>query len=201
MTRAVAIRARKGDGGAGPQGRLLVLTGDPGTGKSTLCRRVAQAGREAGLVIRGVVGVDGPDGVAVDARGGVRRWQEDLRSGERIPLGRMATPEEVAAGERRWQLDEAALERCSRILKQACPADLLVIDEVGPLELELGQGMLPGVRRALPGPYGVALVVVRPWLVERFKEAFPSPRSEIVDVREAGVLGRLTAAIVAREPP
>ena len=56
------------------------------------------------------------------------------------------------------------------------------------------------MRAALSGRYGAALVVVRPWLVERFAELFPAPRPEVVDVQESDALGRLLAAVVARGP-
>lgn len=185
-------RARGRD--AGPSGRLLVLTGEPGSGKSTCCRHVVRAAREAGLVVRGVVADDEPAG------GATRRRLEDLRSGERFLLARAARPEAIAAGAPRWTLSDAALDRCDAILARACPADLLVIDEIGPVELVQRRGTLAGVRRALSGPYGVALVVVRPWLVPRFGEQFPSPAPEVVDVREAGALGRLLATVVEKEP-
>jgi nucleoside-triphosphatase THEP1 len=194
MMPAATLQDGVEDPEAGPHGRLLVVTGDSGSGKSTLCRQVARAAREAGLSAHGVAGSDQP------GDGRVTRWQEDLRSGQRVLLGRMATPEAIAAGASRWDLDDAALDWCGRILTEACPADLLVIDEVGPLELEHGRGILKGARRALSGRYGVALVVVRPRLVGPFTELFASPPPKVIDVREVGVLGRLTAAILAREP-
>jgi len=184
----------KAAAGAQSRGRLLVLTGEPGSGKSTRCRQVARAAREAALVVHGVVGTD------ETAAGGVERWLEDLRSGERILLGRMATPEAIAAGAPRWALDDAALERCDAILRAACPADLLVIDEVGPIELLQQRGAATGVRHALTGPYDVALVVVRPSLVPRFLELFPELSAEVVEVLDDSVFGRLAAAVIAREP-
>jgi nucleoside-triphosphatase THEP1 len=171
--------------------RLIVLTGDPGSGKSTHCRQVVLAAREAGLTVRGIVGIDETEAC------GVKRWQEDAGSGKQLLLGRTASPEEILAGAPRWELDDAALEQCSRILMSACPADVLVIDEVGPVELLHRRGMLAGVRHALACQYGLALVVVRPDLVPRFTELFPLPRAEVVDVREAGALQRLTAAAVS----
>ena len=181
-------------GTARPRGRLLVLTGEPGSGKSTQCRRVARAAREAGLAVRGVVATD------VQVAGGSERWLEDLRGGERILLGRMATPEMIAAGAPRWTLEDTALEQCDAILRAACPADLLVIDEVGPVELLQQRGSMMGVRHALSGLYDVALVVVRPSLVPRFLELFPDPPAEVLDVQDVGVLGRLVAAVIVREP-
>jgi nucleoside-triphosphatase len=193
MTLAAVARDGVGAPGEDPRKRLIVVTGDPGTGKSTRCRQVARAAREAGRVVRGYVGTDEPDG------GGVKRWLEDLQSGERALLGRMATPEAIAAGAPRWILESSTLARCSRVLEEACPADLLVIDEVGPLELVEERGAMEGVRQALAGDYDVALVVVRPWLVGRFLERFPGPRPEIVDAREANAYGRLARAVLVKE--
>jgi nucleoside-triphosphatase len=184
---------RPGGRGAGP-GRLFVLTGGPGAGKSTRCRQVVRAAREAGLVVRGVVQADEP------VPGGVERRLEDLRTGARFLLGRAAPPEAVAAGVPRWTLEDAALERCAAILHAACPADLLVIDEVGPLELVHDRGAMAGVRAALAGPCDIALVVVRPWLVRRFRQVFPEPAADVIDVCEEGAFGRLLAAIVVRPP-
>jgi nucleoside-triphosphatase THEP1 len=185
-------QGRRGD--VAPRGRLLVLTGQPGSGKTTRCRQLVQEARGAGLAVRGIVTID------EHAAAGVMRWTEDLRTGERILLGRKAPAGETALGGPRWSLDEAALERCDAILTSACPADLLVIDEVGPVELLHRRGALAGVRRALSGTYDVAVVVVRPWLVPRFTELFPEPDAEVVNVRDTGVLGRLLAAVIVREP-
>ena len=174
-----------------PYGRLVVLTGEPGSGKTHRCREVVTAARAAGVVVRGAV--------TVDERGdaGVERWLEDLRGGERMLLGRMASPQAIASGGPRWLLSEAALDWCNAFLSEACPADLLIVDEVGPVELIHKRGALAGVRCALAGPYGVAVVVVRPWLVPRFQELFPYPPAEVVDVGEADDLAETIVAAAA----
>lgn len=181
-------------GDAGRRGRVIVLTGEPASGKSTLCREVVRAAREAGLVVRGIVTGDAP------AADGAERWLEDLRNGRRTLLGRTAPPQDVAAGAPRWRLRDAALAWSDAVLGEACPTDLLVVDEVGPLELVQQRGTLPGVRRALAGPYDVALVVVRSGLVARFRQLLPGPPPEVVEARAAGALERLLAAVLAREP-
>jgi nucleoside-triphosphatase THEP1 len=176
-----------------PRGRVLVLSGLPGSGKTTRCRELVREARGAGLVVRGVITVD------EWAPAGVKRWMEDLRGGERTLLGRKAAAGETALGASRWSLDIEGLARCDAILKSACPADLLVIDEVGPVELLHQRGALAGVRSALQGPFDVAVVVVRPWLVPRFLQLFPDLPAEVVDVRAPGVMGKLLAAALVRE--
>ena len=177
-----------------PRRRLFVLTGLPGAGKTTRCRQLVEESRAAGLVVRGVVTVDEWDAE------GVGRWLEDLRSGERVLLGRKTQPGETAVDAPSWTLEDSALDRCNQILSDACPADLLVIDEVGPVELLHRRGSLRGVSHALSGSYGVAVVVVRPWLVPRFRELFPDPSTEVVDVRDSGSLAEVIAAVAAGEP-
>lgn len=167
-------------GGAAPARRVLVVTGSPGEGKTTRCRRLVQEARGAGLMVRGVLTFDTPDGTSVV------RWLEDLGSGERMVLGRKAPLGQTAVGAPRWSLDEAALARCEAILMGACPTDVLVIDEVGPVELLHQRGSLAGVVQALQGPYGVAIVVVRPWLVSRFLKIVPDGRATVLHARDDG---------------
>jgi nucleoside-triphosphatase THEP1 len=176
-----------------PRSRLVVLTGLPGAGKTTRCRQLVRDARDAGLVVRGVVTAD------ACGTAGVERWLEDLRSGERVLLGRKAQPGETVAGSPLWMLEDSALERCNEILRDACPTDLLVIDEVGPVELLQRRGSLTGVCHALSGPYVAAVVVVRPWLVPRFRELLPDPSTEVVDVRDSGGLAELVASVAAGE--
>jgi nucleoside-triphosphatase THEP1 len=172
-------------------GDVLVLTGTTGSGKSTCCRTLAQAARAAGLRVHGLTTT-----VEV-ADGGAERWVEDLNGGERRLLGRPTSPEAIAAGSPRWQLSDAALAWSDVILRAACPTDLLIIDEVGPVELLHRRGVLAGVEHAMTGPYRLAVVVVRPWLVPRFRQLFPTPPAELVDVVDTATLEARLAGLVA----
>jgi len=113
--------------------RLVALVGPPGCGKTTVCARLAEAARARGLRVAGILS----PGAEGDAAGRRARVVLDLATGEARPLGRrVARPE---GGH--WDLDEGALawgEHAARA--HADGADLLVVDELGPLELVEGRG-------------------------------------------------------------
>nr|NIO68125.1 hypothetical protein [Anaerolineae bacterium] len=91
----------------------------------------------------------------------------DVGSGERWPLAR--TDQELG-GPRvgPYSFDPAALDRALKVLRRAISArcDLLMVDEIGPLELEQDQGFAP-ILDLLPveGPTHT-LIVVRPALLD-----------------------------------
>ena len=87
-----------------------------------------------------------------------------------------------------WAIDDAAIERVNAHFAQLAEegaqpaAGLLVVDELGQLELKRGAGLTEAVRLLDAGPTGrfpVAVVVVRDWLAplarERFAPAWGEP--------------------------
>jgi nucleoside-triphosphatase THEP1 len=92
----------------------------------------------------------------------------DVGSGERWPLAR--TDQELG-GPRvgPYSFDPAGLARALKVLRRAATAgcDLLMVDEIGPLELEQGEGFAP-ILDLLPveGPTHT-LIVVRPAFVDQ----------------------------------
>ena len=79
-----------------------------------------------------------------------------------------------------WEISDAAIAQVNRhfaSLTGLQGADLLVIDELGRLELLRGEGLVEAVGVLAAGPQGAcqnALVVVRETLVERAEERFGS---------------------------
>ena len=51
--------------------------------------------------------------------------------------------------------------------------DLLVVDEIGPLELEQGRGLAPVLEPLAAGRVPRALVVVRAWLLDALRARLP----------------------------
>ena len=170
---------------------LFFLTGDIQTGKTRWLETALEALAEQGV---GTCGVLAPGVWREHADGTFEKLGIDnvlLPSGERIPFARrndLAIAEgsydsgsQAAQAKLSWAIDDAAIERVNAHL-EAVAADtagtdstigvqprLLVIDELGRLELERGQGLTAALdlidRGATPAlPH--ALVIVRSALID-----------------------------------
>ena len=88
-------------------------------------------------------------------------------------------------GEVRWgrySFAPEALEWGVQTLKAATPCDLLVVDELGPLELEAGEGLVAALDVLDEGGFSLALVVVRPELVEKLEERLGGRVAQVLEV-------------------
>jgi nucleoside-triphosphatase THEP1 len=157
-------------------GEVVLLTGERGVGKTHLCQRVVQEVRERGHSCAGVlsppvlVGGDKVGISLVDAATGAKRA---LATADRSP------------GKVRWgkyRFVPSTLEWGARALAKATPCDLLVVDELGPLELELGQGLVDALDVLSDGDYSLALVVVRPELVEVLDHRLERLQTRVMEV-------------------
>jgi nucleoside-triphosphatase THEP1 len=145
---------------------IVLLTGERGVGKSTVCARLAYAARDAGWRVGGVVAMAVYDAVGekvgidlVDVASGERRRQastvHDL-GGPRV--GRYFMSDEAL----RWGAGVAL-----RAIREGC--DLVLLDEIGPLELEQGGGVAPTLPALLEYPHVHAVIVIRPELLEQLR--------------------------------
>ncbi len=145
---------------------LILLSGQPGVGKSSACLRLVQELRRHGRTAGGIVTL---------ARGR-ERYALDVACGEERLL---AAEGEMQAGPRcgRFHFLRETLGWGNRVVAQAIAdrVDLVVLDEVGPLELDQADGFRPALRALLAGT-GAQLVVVRPALVAAVR-ALAAPRA------------------------
>jgi nucleoside-triphosphatase THEP1 len=146
-------------------GRISVLSGPLGIGKTTTCLQLADLARRCGLDCAGLAcpaRFDGPHKVGIDVL--------DLRSGERRSL---AEADNLPALLRTsgYRFDVSAIAWGAAVLASACPCDLLIVDEIGPLELERRQGWVNALEVLRAGQFKLAVVVVRPALLNAFEQA------------------------------
>ena len=78
---------------------------------------------------------------------------------------------------KRWIFNKGAITWGNQMLKGSVPCDLLVVDEVGPLELERGEGWTEAIPTVRSGLFKLALVAVRPELLDAARAIFPEARS------------------------
>lgn len=156
-------------------GRLVLVSGTRGTGKTTWCSRVVAEARANGL---GVAGVLSPhvlhDGVrvAIDLLD-VTTGERHRLASRRDPAAAPPTPPAAPLPRAHWIFDRATLVWGNEVLDRAGPTDLLVIDELGVLEFGHDEGLASGLRRTDERAYGTACVVVRPELLDRAHARWP----------------------------
>lgn len=141
---------------------IVVVTGESGAGKTRWCEALrafaeSQSLRAAGLISYGVF--EGTEKVAIELCA--------LPSGERR---RLAERRAYLAGDATplWAFDQAALAWGDAHLAQLTACDVLIVDELGPLELLHGRGWQSAFAVLAAGRYQMACVVVRPTLLEQF---------------------------------
>lgn len=152
--------------------RIIVLTGDRGVGKTTVCSRTATLARGSGYTCGGILTV---------SRAGDVRDLLDVRSKEtrRLTLERGKEPAVIQG---RFRFNPETLEWGNSVLARAVPCELLVVDEIGPLEMQRERG-LAGALGVLRGTdFALALVVVRPELLLQAQRRLPSSATTVLAV-------------------
>jgi len=159
---------------------VVVLTGSRQAGKTTACQHLADLARAKGWSVAGVLS---PAQFEHGKKTGIDI--ANLRTGDvRHLASRYRDPRPDELG---YQFDEDALAWANAIVSASTPCDLLIVDELGPLEIEHNRGLTAAFDVLRSGEYRLAVVVVRPELIEGFLERLALP-CEVKDMRDfAGV--------------
>ncbi|HRA79959.1 MAG TPA: nucleoside-triphosphatase [Thauera sp.] len=148
--------------------RIVIVSGGRGVGKTRFCRALVEAARGAGLVVAGLLSP------AVFAEGGKTAIDlTDLASGETRRLAERARADAPGTAGLGWHFDPAALDWGNQVLQAAAASDLLVIDELGPLEFHGQGGLSAGFTAIEAARHRQAIVVVRPELVVTARLRWP----------------------------
>ncbi len=149
--------------------QLIIVTGLSGAGKTTWCKQLIKAARDNGYKVEGILSPGIYDGIK---KTGIE--VVDLGSGERKQLARLRESGRSEISTPRWVFDPQSLGWANQRLQNASESDLLVIDELGPLEFLRNEGLLSGLERLDRGEYLVACVVVRSSLLQKAVERWPN---------------------------
>lgn len=164
--------------------RLIILTGERGEGKTTLCLSLAEEAKRLGWTVGGIAS---PGEWKDGRREGY--WVRDLSSGEERKLAtRSSNVETRHVGSFTFSPEGFAFGR--RALWTAIKADvqLLIVDEIGPLELR-GEGWAQELMHMQKNDVPCVMVwVVRPNLIDIVKKRFaPSVHTLTIRASETRV--------------
>jgi nucleoside-triphosphatase THEP1 len=167
-------------------GKIVILSGWRGAGKTSLCRRLVEIARARGWSVAGLLSpgrFDGDHKIGIDV--------EDLASGERHLLAIPNPDYQPGALKGGWLFDDAWLSWGNHVLASVASVDLLVVDELGPLEFDQGRGWTAGLEALDRGLFRRAIVVIRPELLERARLRWPGAQVTQVDgVDRTGVMAQ-----------
>jgi nucleoside-triphosphatase THEP1 len=162
-------------GKTGGYSQVILLSGPRGAGKTTVLQKALVTIKTSDTDVAGILSVpveEAGEKIAID---GI-----DLRSGI---SHRLAIRNSGASGQwitRQWQFDADAMQWADHVLEASTPCDLLIIDELGVLEFERAQGWLAGLKAIDNGRFRVAIVVIRPELLEKAQKRWAS--AEVINI-------------------
>lgn len=149
-------------------GRIILLSGESGTGKTTLCLKLIDRLSATSLLINGIVSPPEFDGTNKTGISII-----NLHSREKRALAQLMVPGSSGLHTHKWHFNEEVIRWGNDVLSEAVPCDVLVIDELGPLEFERNLGFLNGFSAVDSGLYRCSIVVIRPSLLEKAVARWP----------------------------
>ena len=144
--------------------KITVITGKRGAGKTRFCALQEMSAREQG---RQVAGVLSP---ALYQNGEkVGFYLRNLESEEQRLGGSSILKPESSFHFHKWHMDQESFAWANDFLANIQSCDLLIIDELGPIEFEHHSGLIAAFDCLKTVDYKKALVVIRPELIAAFK--------------------------------
>jgi nucleoside-triphosphatase THEP1 len=152
--------------------QIVILTGEREVGKSTVCERTAQLAEAKGHDCAGIVTLRDPSGTLSVKNVGSeeeRRLTVPPDTSDALRQGRfLFAPDTLAWG--------------NQVLAAVKACELLIVDEMGPLEFERGLGWQQAFDTLGEAHFSQALVVIRPELLERATACFWHTPTEVLRV-------------------
>lgn len=163
--------------GRKPEGRLWFISGEVGAGKTILCAALVKEFTKLGWQISGlrspaIMEAGFKTGIAV----------ENLASKEVRKLAvRAMNPNALKDEPFHWTFDPLVLDWGNQVLKHVVPTDLLVVDEIGPLEMKRGEGWVNAFDALDSRQYRQAILVMRPKLLSIAQARWPWGQTILIE--------------------
>jgi nucleoside-triphosphatase THEP1 len=148
--------------------RLVLVTGPTGQGKTTRCRALAAQAQAAGLTVDGILSVAEFEG---DTKSRIQLVH--LGTGERRLLATRDEQADSALVYGPWAFDPEVVRWANDLLSRSPTADCLILDELGPLEFNLGAGLQAGLALIDQRKASWTIVTLRPSLLAAARRRWP----------------------------
>jgi nucleoside-triphosphatase THEP1 len=151
---------------------IIILTGQRGAGKTTVCRETVALAQAREYTCGGILTLTQPDG------------ELDVLEAGSSEIRRLTLPPgvEPAVVQGRFRFAPEVIDWGNAALSRAISCQLLVVDELGPLELERGGGWMKAFDVLHRGDFALALVVIRSELVVKAQPRLPSSATTVLSV-------------------
>ena len=157
------------------ESKIWIITGPCQVGKTRFCSHLIQQAQTQELRLAGLICPP-----CYDAQQKTAITIENLMTQEHRKLAILRTSETQGLLTERWAFDEEALAWGNQVLAKTGGCDLLLVDELGPLEFNRGQGWQNGLLAIDYGEYKIAVVVIRPVLVGTAVKRWP--HAQVVEI-------------------
>lgn len=148
--------------------QLIIVTGLSGVGKTPWCSKLIKSALSMDLQVKGILS---PGIFKEGYKVGINIV--NLETDEEKQLAYLNTKGSARLSTPRWAFDDEVMDWANQILDEIKGGDLVVIDEIGPLELLRNQGLLSGLELIDERRYDVACVVVRSSLLSKVLQRWP----------------------------
>lgn len=157
--------------------KIVIITGTSGQGKTHLCQALVRLVKVQGLAVKGILSP-----AVFTAGDKTAILVENASSGEKLELARLRRETmqgEIQTGH--WTFNPDSMAWGSRILAEAGECDVLVVDELGPLEFLQQKGWAEGIQAINRRQFRLGAVVVRPALLEQALALWPEAKTFTVE--------------------
>ncbi|MBN1564765.1 MAG: hypothetical protein JXA10_13040 [Anaerolineae bacterium] len=155
------------------RGTVILISGARQIGKTTVLCHVRETALQTGYSVGGFLSVArfAADETGAEAKTGIDLM--DAATGARLPLATIGGDGPVQTGH--YTFNPAALEAGLVYAQAGQGADVFFVDELGPLELKRGAGWVAVLGMIRARQFGVALMTMRPELLDLARERMHLP--------------------------
>jgi nucleoside-triphosphatase THEP1 len=145
--------------------RLLIIEGPSGSGKTTWCMQLLERAKLRKVTVAGLLS---PAVFMGNQKTGIELM--NIQTGERRVLATQGKRREDSPARGPWSFDPEVLNWGNDVLRSIPPCQVVIIDEIGPLEFEQHIGLLTAFDLIDSRRDMLTCLSLRPYLVKRALE-------------------------------